>query len=163
MRTLAVLFLGVTLTLGLAACEDTAKDAKPTARPSSTVPSGQPKNIPIPEVDGEPTVTFSGLTIIDIEEGEGAEAVVTDTVTVHYTGWLDDGTTFDSSVPDGQPFTTPLTRVIRGWTEGVPGMKPGGKRRLIIPADLAYGDQGQGDLIPPNANLTFDIELISIP
>jgi FKBP-type peptidyl-prolyl cis-trans isomerase len=167
MRKLAVLFLGLALTLGLVACEDTSKDTGATPTPSDSTPSatvvGQPTNIPKPDAEGEPTVTTSGLTIIDIEEGDGQEATVDDTVTVHYTGWLEDGTTFDSSVPGGQPYTTTLDRVIPGWTEGVPGMKVGGKRRLVIPADLAYGDQGSGTVIPPGATLTFDIELISIP
>lgn len=113
-------------------------------------------------------MTSSGLTIIDIEEGDGQEATATDTVTAHYTGWLEDGTTFDSSVPRGRPAQFSLASgqpnsVIPGWQEGVPGMKVGGKRRLVIPPELAYGDQGSGTVIPPGATLTFDIELISIP
>ncbi len=115
-----------------------------------------------PPVSGQPTVTASGLQIIDIEVGSGASAEAGGTVTVHYTGWLADGTVFDSSIDRGQPITFPLDRVIQGWQEGIPGMQVGGKRRLIIPPELAYGDQGSGDVIPPNAELTFDVELLDV-
>jgi hypothetical protein len=104
------------------------------------------------------------MTYIDIVEGSGAEAQGENaTVTVHYTGWLTDGTKFDSSVDRGQPATFQLSGVIPGWTEGVQGMKEGGKRRLIIPAGLAYGPQGRLPTIPGGATLIFDIELISTP
>jgi len=159
MRKLAVLFLALTLTAGLVACEDTANDANDN---SATTVISEPTNIPKPDVEGEPTVTSSGLTIVDIEEGDGQAVVATDTVTVHYTGWLEDGTTFDSSIPRGEPSQFPLDGVIAGWTEGLQGMKAGGKRRLVIPPDLAYGAAGRPG-IPPNATLTFDIELVSIP
>ncbi|MEX0786170.1 MAG: FKBP-type peptidyl-prolyl cis-trans isomerase, partial [Dehalococcoidia bacterium] len=114
-----------------------------------------------PPVSGEPVTTDSGLQIIEVEVGDGDEVGATATVTVHYTGWLDDGTVFDSSVERGQPATFPLDGVIVGWQEGIPGMKVGGTRRLIIPPELAYGDQDRGS-IPPNSTLTFDVELISI-
>jgi len=159
----------MTLAVGIVACEDEdAVDNGPEPTSNGSTPSGSAEptaaatNIPQPEVDAEPTVTSSGLTIIDVEVGTGQEAVVTDIVTVHYTGWLEDGTTFDSSVARGEPYPTSLDQVISGWTEGVPGMKVGGKRRLIVPPELAYGDAGFGDTIPPGATLTFDIELISI-
>ncbi len=111
-----------------------------------------------------------GLVITDIVVGNGATAMTGAIVRVHYTGWLYDpasadgkGLKFDSSVDRNEPFTFPLgqQRVIRGWDLGVAGMQSGGKRRLLIPADLAYGARGAGGLIPPNATLLFDVELIS--
>jgi FKBP-type peptidyl-prolyl cis-trans isomerase len=85
-------------------------------------------------------------------------------VSVHYTGWLEDGTQFDSSLDRGQPFSFPVDTgsVIAGWDEGVLGMKVGGKRQLVIPADLAYGDTGSG-IIPPGATIIFDVELLELP
>ena len=99
-----------------------------------------------------------------LQEGSGAEAVVNDTVNVHYTGTLEDGTKFDSSLDRGEPFSFVLGsgQVIQGWEKGVQGMKVGEKRKLIIPPELAYGDQGAGDIIPPNATLIFEVELLSI-
>jgi FKBP-type peptidyl-prolyl cis-trans isomerase len=109
--------------------------------------------------------TESGkLVIEDIKMGEGAEVKSGDTVVINYTGTLDDGTKFDSSYDRGVPFTTQIGigQVIKGWDQGVPGMKVGGKRKLIIPSDLAYGEQGAGGVIPPNATLIFEVELLSI-
>ena len=115
------------------------------------------------------TKTESGLQYQDLVVGTGAEASAGHQVTVHYTGWLQNsdgsaGTKFDSSVDRGQPFIFPLGagRVIRGWDEGVAGMKIGGKRRLIIPAALGYGSRGAGGVIPPNATLIFDVELLGV-
>jgi FKBP-type peptidyl-prolyl cis-trans isomerase FkpA len=105
----------------------------------------------------------SGLLYEDVREGTGEEATAGQIVTVHYTGWLMDGTQFDSS-RDGQPFQTPIGvgRVIRGWDEGIAGMRVGGQRKLVIPPDLAYGERGAGGVIPPNATLVFDVELLDI-
>ena len=109
------------------------------------------------------TTTASGLTIIDIEEGSGEAAQPGQTVAVHYTGWHTNGEMFDSSVARRQPATFPLNRVIAGWTEGVQLMVVGEKRRFWIPSDLGYGDRGYGDgVIPPGAELVFDIELLAI-
>lgn len=107
--------------------------------------------------------TNSGLKYHDFLTGNGATASPGDEVTVHYTGWLTDGTLFDSSRGRG-PFTFPLGegRVIEGWDEGVAGMKVGGERQLVIPADLGYGDQGAGDDIPPGATLIFEVELLDV-
>lgn len=110
------------------------------------------------------TQTSSGLYYQDLEVGGGTEAQGGADVTVHYTGWLTDGTKFDSSVDQGTPLVFPLGagRVIAGWDEGVSGMRVGGKRKLVIPADLGYGDRGAGSVIPPGATLVFDVELLDV-
>lgn len=104
------------------------------------------------------------LEIEDLVEGEGTEAQRGDEVTVHYTGWLLDGTKFDSSLDRGQPFRFQLgaRRVIAGWEQGVSGMREGGKRKLTIPPELAYGSRGAGGVIPPNATLIFEVELLDV-
>ncbi len=110
----------------------------------------------------------SGLKYTDTNVGTGAEAKRGDKVTVHYTGWLynngEKGKKFDSSVDRGEPFSFPLGggQVIPGWDQGVAGMKVGGKRTLIIPANLGYGARGAGGVIPPNATLMFDVELLKV-
>ena len=105
-----------------------------------------------------------GLKYTDDQVGTGAEAVSGKTVVVHYTGWLLDGTKFDSSRDKNQPFSFPLGggRVIQGWDEGVAGMKVGGKRTLVIPPGLGYGARGAGGVIPPNATLKFEVELLDV-
>ncbi|MGE5385162.1 MAG: FKBP-type peptidyl-prolyl cis-trans isomerase [Betaproteobacteria bacterium] len=108
--------------------------------------------------------TGSGLVIEDIVVGEGSEATVRSQVTVHYTGWLTSGSKFDSSKDRDDPFrfTLGAYQVIPGWDEGVQGMKVGGTRKLTIPPDLAYGSQGAGGVIPPNATLVFEVELLDV-
>ena len=109
--------------------------------------------------------TDSGLRYEDLEIGDGQEATGPgQTVIVHYAGWLEDGTEFDSSIKRNDPFSFPLGcgLVIKGWDEGVVGMKIGGRRRLIIPPELGYGAQGAGGVIPPNATLTFEVSLLEI-
>jgi FKBP-type peptidyl-prolyl cis-trans isomerase FkpA len=108
--------------------------------------------------------TASGLVYEDVSEGEGAVAAAGQRVSVHYTGWLTDGKKFDSSKDRNDPFDFPLGggRVIRGWDEGVQGMKVGGVRKLTIPPELGYGARGAGGVIPPNAALVFEVELLGI-
>ena len=108
-------------------------------------------------------VTPSGLRITDLVTGEGPEASSGQTVVVHYRGTLENGKEFDASYGRG-PFSFPLGagRVIKGWDEGVAGMQVGGKRKLVIPPDLAYGQRGAGGVIPPNATLLFEVELLEI-
>lgn len=104
------------------------------------------------------------LEITDLTVGNGAEAVVGKTVDVHYTGWLTDGTKFDSSHDRPGNFSFPLGggRVIKGWDQGVVGMRVGGKRKLVIPSHLGYGERGAGGLIPPGATLVFEVELLGV-
>jgi FKBP-type peptidyl-prolyl cis-trans isomerase len=112
---------------------------------------------------GQMTRTPSGLYYQDLVLGEGEEAVVGASVSAHYTGWLHDGTKFDSSLDRGEPYSFPLGvgQVISGWDEGIQGMRVGGKRKLVIPAELAYGSAGRGT-IPPDAPLVFDVELMEV-
>jgi FKBP-type peptidyl-prolyl cis-trans isomerase FkpA len=113
---------------------------------------------------GKEVTLADGLKYTDDQVGTGAEATAGKTAVVHYTGWLSDGTKFDSSKDRGQPFSFPLGggRVIKGWDEGVVGMKVGGKRTLIIPPELGYGARGAPGAIPPNATLKFEVELLDV-
>lgn len=108
--------------------------------------------------------TASGLVIEELVVGEGAEASAGQTVSVHYTGWLTTGAKFDSSKDRDEPFEFPLGRrhVISGWDEGVQGMRIGGTRKLTIPPELGYGARGAGGVIPPNATLVFEVELLAL-
>ena len=113
---------------------------------------------------GNPDSIGGKLVIEDIKVGDGREAKNGDTVVMHYTGTLTDGTKFDSSLDRNEPFTTQIGvgQVIKGWDQGVPGMKIGGKRKLTIPSDLGYGSAGAGGVIPPNTTLIFEVELLDI-
>jgi len=124
-----------------------------------------------PAVSGNPIQTGSGLKYIEIKAGSGDSPLPGQTVVVHYTGWLYDedapdrrGQKFDSSVDRGEPFTFLLGagRVIRGWDEGVAGMRVGGKRVLLIPPEYGYGRTGAGGVIPPNGSLVFEVELLGV-
>jgi peptidylprolyl isomerase len=159
-----VLVAGLGLVATVAACGGNDEEASPAPSaslaqsPSGTQAAGGP-----PAVSGEPTTTASGLQFIDVKVGDGASPQTGQTVVVHYTGWLANGTKFDSSVDRGQPFSFVIGtgQVIKGWDEGVATMKVGGKRRLIIPPELGYGANDYGP-IPGNAQLIFDVELIQI-
>jgi len=115
-------------------------------------------------MDEQTIQTATGLEYVEIREGTGPRPKTGDSVSVHYTGWLKSGQKFDSSADRGQPFVFPIGRgrVIKGWDEGVGSMKVGGKRKLIIPAHLGYGQSGAGGVIPPGATLIFEVELLSI-
>lgn len=117
-----------------------------------------------PADGGDEVTTSSGLKYTDLTVGGGAQPRAGQTAVVHYTGWLLDGKKFDSSKDRGEPFTFALGqgRVIKGWDEGVAGMKVGGKRVLIVPPPLGYGAQGAGGVIPPNATLKFEVELLDV-
>ena len=116
------------------------------------------------KVDGPGVKTPSGLQYWDLAKGTGPQAAKGANVTVHYTGWLLDGKKFDSSLDRNEPFQFSLGagQVIRGWDEGVAGMHVGGKRQLRIPPELGYGARGAGGVIPPNATLIFDVELLAV-
>jgi peptidylprolyl isomerase len=115
-------------------------------------------------MDDQVIRTASGLGYVDIVQGSGPQPSPGDPVSVHYTGWLENGQKFDSSHDRGQPLQFPVGRgrVIKGWDEGVGSMRVGGKRKLIIPAHLGYGERGAGGVIPPNATLIFEVELVEV-
>jgi FKBP-type peptidyl-prolyl cis-trans isomerase len=157
------------LAVQLAGCQEpsASNPKKPAqqAAPSRTAEKPPERKFrKIEEKERKVVTTESGLKYEDLEEGQGAEAKSGDRVQVHYTGWLKDGKKFDSSKDRDQPFPFNLGKgeVIKGWDEGVAGMKVGGKRKLIIPYDLAYGKRGRPPVIPPEAELTFEVELLDI-
>jgi hypothetical protein len=137
----------------------------PGKREIGTVPinaDGMATAIPSKDAPEWKTVA-NGLKIWDVKEGtDGEPAESTDTVLMHYTGWLLDGTVFDNSVAKNSPLNMPLSNLIAGWQRGIPGMKPGGIRRLFIPSELGYGSRGAGASIPPNSDLIFEVKLLRL-
>jgi len=147
---------GLILTLSAAlAAQSSSHKAAPARVPNTNAPT---------RVTGEGVKTDSGLQYWEIKVGTGDEARSGDKVKVHYTGWFTSGKKFDSSVDAQQPYSFTLGQgnVIKGWDEGVTGMKVGGKRQLRIPPELAYGEQGYKNIIPPNSTLIFDVQLLAV-
>ena len=155
---LPVIFVVLGFVSGCGNSEKPSTSIQSNASSSASSPSNPTK------VNGQPTTTASGLQYWDIVVGSGATAIPGKPVSVHYTGWLTNGDKFDSSLDRGKPFIFTLGdgQVIKGWDEGVAGMKAGGKRQLRIPPALGYGDSGASGAIPPKATLVFDVELIEV-
>lgn len=147
------------LALTAAAVSAHAQGATPAAPPAAP-----PADPALAQARAEPgaVATESGLVIRMLKEGTGAQPAATDTVRVHYRGTFTNGKEFDSSHSRGQPAEFPLNRVIRCWTEGVQRIKVGGRAKLTCPASIAYGERGAGGVIPPNATLQFEVELLGI-
>lgn len=169
MRTIAV-FLAIIAVPAIAGCgnrQSAQQPAQPTVTaPPALAPPPSPAAQPAakPAKPGEEVTTASGLKYKDAKVGAGQEVVAGDTVKVNYKGWLDNGKVFDSSKKPGREpfgFTVGAGQVIKGWDEGVVGMKVGGVRELTVPANLGYGDQDM-DIIPPNSTLHFSVELLEI-
>ncbi len=156
-----VLLVGVLIALGDGTGKPAAGgkgDGATTAAQADT--SGT--TLTLPPVDApEWTPGRGGMKVWDVAEGSGEPCKPGATVTIHYTGWTLDGGIFDSSVKRNEPATFPLASLIKGWQEGIPGMKPGGVRRLLIPSDWAYGKKGSPPNIPPDADLVFEVKLIA--
>jgi FKBP-type peptidyl-prolyl cis-trans isomerase len=148
-------------TTGTSTGTSTESTPAPAAPQESTAMSTTPAG---PGGSADTITTSSGLKYVEVALGDGAVAEAGMNVSVHYTGWLTDGSKFDSSLDRGQPFSFPLGggRVIRGWDEGVKGMRVGGTRKLIIPSELGYGERGSPPVIPPRATLIFEVKLLGL-
>lgn len=161
---LPIVFALLAAMLVATACTPKAEEPAPESTTPETTSSQPETSESTASATAPRTGDAAELKIEDEVVGKGAEAKSGDTVSVHYTGWLTDGTKFDSSLDRNQPFQFALGQgqVIKGWDEGVAGMKVGGKRKLTIPPDMGYGAQGAGGVIPPNATLVFEVELLSV-
>ena len=156
-------FALASLLIALPGCQQSS--STPSSNPSTTSSMEAPKPAAPSAVPSAATrTTASGLQIQDLQIGTGAEAVTGKRVSMHYTGTLTDGTKFDSSLDSGRPYELTLgnREVIAGWDEGIVGMRVGGKRRLTIPPQLAYGARGYPPVIPPDATLVFELELMDV-
>ena len=160
MKTLTAILAITMLTLASAVAAQKPPVRKAPAHKAAAKPTASGPT----KVTGAPTKTASGLEYWDIKVGTGAVAQSGQHVKVDYTGWLTNGKKFDSSVGTGHPFDFMLgaSQVIKGWDEGIVGMKVGGKRQLRIPPDLAYGKAGYSTVIPPNSTLIFDVRLVAV-
>jgi peptidylprolyl isomerase len=171
MKALISILAIALLLLGLG-CKGGEEQAKPVTEQPAAEEQAPPQPAvvsvtavgEIPALTGDTITTASGLRYIDITVGDGASPTQGQTCVMHYTGWLEDGSKFDSSRDRDTPFPFAIGagRVIRGWDEGVATMNVGGRRLLIIPGDLAYGPSGRPPRIPPNATLIFDVELLEV-